>query len=84
MVKARGSLAVAPSLAILNHRYLYVAVDQNASSVPRGKFRQAERQPTTARSDGLGGNGALCFMEIVPNLDSDETNQQGEKDAQCR
>ena len=28
---------------------------------------------------GLGRNRYLCFIEIVPDLDGDEANQQGRK-----
>ena len=31
---------------------------------------------------GLRRHGDLCFIETTPDLDRDETNQQGEKDAQ--
>ena len=64
--------------------HLNVAVDQcvNARLVFFGES-SGEENDSTQRA-GLGRNRYLCFIVIVPDLDSDEANQQGEKDAQWR
>jgi hypothetical protein len=40
-----------------------------------------EQNDSTKRA-GLGGNGSLCFIETVLDLDRDKANQQREKNAQ--
>ena len=63
---------------------LYVAVNQrvNARLLFFGESSGEENDSTQCA--GLGRNRYLCFIEIVPDLDGDEANQQGEKDAQWR
>src|SRR5262245_26103358 len=58
---------------------VYVTVDQSANTgllFLREKFR---RENDSAKRAGLGRNGGLCFIQIIPDLDRDETNQQRKK-----
>ena len=66
------------------HGLRYVTVDQsiNTRLLFFGKI-SGEESDSTKRA-GLGRNRGLSFIEIAPDLDGDEANQQGEKDAQCR
>jgi hypothetical protein len=59
-----------------------VTVDQsvNARLLFFGESSGEENDST--KCAGLGRNRDLCFIEITPDLDGDEANQQGEKNAQ--
>ena len=66
------------------HGFLYVTVDQRINARLLFFGESSGEQNHSTKGAGLGRNRGLCFIEITPDLDGDEANQQGEKDAQWR
>ena len=78
--KSRGSLAV----AFFIYGLLYVTVDQSVNARLLFFRESSGEENDSTKCAGLGRNRDLCFIEITPDLDGDEANQQGEKNAQWR
>ena len=66
------------------HCYIYVAVNQRINSRLLFLGESAGEQNDGPKGAGLGGNSGLRFIEIISDLDRDETNQKREKNAQWR